>query len=939
MKTKVVLLIMLQVLIADAAQYLVDASTSSLTWYEVDVSGTTNETTVSAIPSDADLTVIAGDGNRRLGSSLSVNSLVMDYSNASSAGNCVGPWFDGTHVLTIGGGGVTMNHNNSWIMGYRASELVRIKLAANQTWRGPSSMPCAQFSIGSMSYQDYFRTRIEPINDTDTWNLAGRLELWVLGSNDLSGVDVMVDRLARLRLVRSYVRNSVTYTTSARLHARSLTLAGGDTLCDEPNLELGKVHGISPYAQPVTATAPAEFDDDVFAPTINLSGDVKISAGNAFYGIPVLNAGSGDSILSGDWTFTRATSTISIESGASVTFSGDVCAADGVSAGIVFGGEGTLSLPASASLPGGVSLSGGTLAVTGEGMCAFAISGSGNIAVASSGITILEAPALAGLSSCGISVTSGTLVIPSVSALPSGTKVSTSGTGSLMLLDSTGFDVDAMMEGTKSVYSDSLTVTDDGIENETLHVGNGETLKVFGSGLKASSSVNIAVGGSIQFFRSAVVHAPLSVAGGVTILAMDSSVTGTVAGALNASIGSSAVTFAGDGTIRLAGGGVVANDSATAGSLQIAAGRVEIIGGTLSCSGKVSVYVGIQSQPAEAVLVVARGGTLELGNNQHLYVGYTSSSHEARLSVAGGVLKLTTEDHFYVRDCGVFELAGGEFQTRRALECSGDSARFVWSGGTWMRGSDNKFRYGALVRSGNPLVTIAGDGCVLDMTGFTYAVVSNCVGSGAWTGAPGARLSVKGGNTAKTFVMRNFSPAGMAFDQNDPSSADIEIDEASGELAVTWVTPGTNGVLRATGSSGGYAAPSLSASYIVPSGTVFRNDMAAGWNAGFSSVTQNGLAFEKGSVYTIATSAPEVVPVLALSGTLDLPEELSYFVDTSSGRPAIGDTPILTAIGGIRGASVWTSSGGLPSVATDIVASSVTLYLHYRPKGTVFILK
>ena len=67
--------------------------------------------------------------------------------------------------------------------------------------------------------------------------------------------------------------------------------------------------------------------------------------------------------------------------------------------------------------------------------------------------------ALSGYAAPEIAVTSGTLVLDSVAALPQGCKVVTSGTGALMLVDPTGFDADTHMGGTQNLAG-TPTLTD-----------------------------------------------------------------------------------------------------------------------------------------------------------------------------------------------------------------------------------------------------------------------------------------------------------------------------------------------------------------------------------------------------------------------------------------------------------------------------------------------
>ena len=950
-----------------ADTYLVNANGNSWIWCQVDGQGTTNTVSAPAASTAVDAVVIAGTSNPRQSGNFTFSSLAFDYAATSASST---PWTDGNGVSTIGAGGVTMSAGNSWTYGCRANDVedrARVVLAANQTWQGPLDTPWARFAVGYNGYQDYCHTSVKAGNGVSSWQIGGRLQLFLSGSNQLENVDVTIGQLARLRLVGSYVHSSNVYDTNVRLGANSLTIVGGDSGSDLPHLAIGMVNDIKSLDSSLQQTAPDRFDDYMLAPLVTFDGAVRIVSGTARYGLSRLVARNGASTFSGDVVFTTSSPRIEIESGASLEFTGTLMEADGVDTVLDVSGSGSLALPAATAVSG-VALDGIALSLACDGELHTAVSGTGSLTLSSSGNIMVPEGCLVGYMGSEIVVTSGTLVLPSIASIAEGVKIRTEGDAALIVVDPTGFDRETDMTGTKNLVSDPLVVTDSPIEGETVSVGAGEVLKVYGSGLKASSRVSVADGGTIRFFRTATVHAPVNTYGGVSLVVSANSVTGTLAGVFTATNTAAAQRYVdvdAPGLVRFSGGGTIwstPNSSADMLDFRISGGNAEISGAVMTCPAAFRMLSGTMTVKdggalvndatyrtrrgfymngdltGDVRLVIGEGGTVTLGNDVSFYIGGTSAGREARVILDGGTLNFLTADHFWFCYSGagdtVFEINSGTLNTCRQFErqATAGSASVIWRGGT-IKAPDSgvTFNFTTLTKSDGISFLLDGN-CTLDMNRFKQSsVISNVMASGgAWTATARTTLRVLRSSTANwaaRLSLVNFTPNGMAFDLNDARSADVEIVGATDDVAVTWVVPGTNGVLSAAGTS-----PALVASYLVPSGTGFAPSMMEGWNTGFSSVIQQDVSFESGSSLLLATNPQGMFTPLSIAGALYLDGTLTCVVNAAAKRPAGGSQAVISAAGGISGTCSWAVSG-VSAKRTSISTGAGELLFSYVAPG------
>ena len=348
--------------------------------------------------------------------------------------------------------------------------------------------------------------------------------------------------------------------------------------------------------------------------------------------------------------------------------------------------------------------------------------------------------------------------------------------------------------------------------------------------------------------------------------------------------------------------------------------------------------------------VIGEGGTVSLGNNSSLYMGGSSTDYEARMVLDGGTLNFTTADRFYFCYDGygdtVLEINSGTINTLRVFDKYDASkpgrATILWRGGT-IKGADTSIttmlNNRAFLTGSGVSMLVDGD-CTLDLDRFSKLAVTNASpsGTGSWTGTSRAKLRVlkaSEATRAQKLVLANFAPNGMAIDLNGANGADVEILGADSDLSVTWVAPGTNGVLRAIGTS-----PALAASYIVPDGASFSASTLEGWNSGFSAVTHNDLSFEPGSTLLLATGPDGLFSPISILGSIALSGALSCYVDATAHRPAPQAQVVVSAAGGASGECSWTVSGkniSLPRSALSAGAEGLSFL--YTDAGLMLILK
>lgn len=250
----------------------------------------------------------------------------------------MGPWVDGAGSVSLGAGGLTMTANNVWRFG-NTDGRVRVYLKESQTWSGPADgSDWAWMGIGCKEFYSgyYWQSRIAALKDL-TWTLDGRIQVTLSDANDLSNVDVIVNPLARLVLVKGYGEQ----VFNGKLGAKSLTLKGGDAESPKALFTVGAANPSTHFGETV---APSTFDAATVAPVVNLVDGADVTGGSVDYSVAQLNVTGGDSTFSGNVVL-RDDVAIDIADGATFAFTGTLAADDGK--GLTVTGAGRYLAPSS----------------------------------------------------------------------------------------------------------------------------------------------------------------------------------------------------------------------------------------------------------------------------------------------------------------------------------------------------------------------------------------------------------------------------------------------------------------------------------------------------------------------------------------------------------------------------------------------------------------
>lgn len=856
-----------------------------------------------------------------LSHNLDFHSWTIARTNATTS--MTGPWCDGNGIMTLRGGGLAMSASHLFRFGHR-DNAVRVNLAESQAWSGPATGTAwAEFAIGcNNSYQGryYWDARIQALTDL-AWTLDGRIRVVMSASNDLSNVDVVVNPCARLILVGRWSSQ----TANAHLNAKSLTLKGGDSQSSVPLFTIG-AQNPDTTSFGSTSYAPSAFDDATVSPKVYLLDGASITGGTVDYGVSKLFVVGGDSTFSGAVTLKKNVA-IDIASGASLAFTGSL--GTDCDACITLTGDGTFVLDVASSVH--IAADCTAVKLVGEGAWEESLAGASGITISSPGAIYLGPGALAGFSGSEISVEEGTLVLENGASLPSGCRVVTSGGASLVIVDPTGFDADARMGGTKSLVSDSFVIGETPRENESISVPDGQVMRVFGSGLKASSTVEFQAGASLVFFKTAAIAAPISTAGRVVVSSVVERVEGTIAGGLEVKSGSGVHQYVGR---------IVMRDGAVpmTGSYTIHSGRTVMTNCTVTGGKYLNVYA---DSGGDSCLEIAKGCELTIAANNYIQVG-KGNAHESRLLINGGTLRhydsiLVDTDNTGI---GVIELAAGRLVSRYRIRTwrGAHSSKFIWSGGEW---HGSAYKNGHLFEGYNAScgfdVVVSGTNCVLDLSSFdkAAAITNFYQCTSTMTGVPGAKLTVKGkSGVAAKLTLANFTPNGLALDLNQTPNADVEIVGAGADVELGWVVPGNGGRVRCVGT----ASPLL-ANYVVPGGTTFENAYVNGdWNSGFSSVTTNDLVFWDGSTYLLRPTALGLAP-LEIAGSVVASGTVRYAVDKSvAPLPAGEGIAVVNAVEGSSGDGTWTAASEMLGRRTRVYGDESGLRLDYDKQGALIIV-
>lgn len=803
--------------------------------------------------------------------------------------------------------------------------------------------------------------------DDITLTLEGNLLVSVYWpSNDFSSANIVVKSPALLHSTTSGGRDDAWKNIYGRINAKTVTFDGG----------VGMYFGSKTIASTSVGSAAVISPTNVARKIILKNGATLTSMGTTTWtgtGLEVAAGSSGG--MSGTFVLQDESIPLTIGTGATLDMTGATLKeAPGVSAGFTATGSGTIrvSIEDLSNLAGAFVANGPVVEIADAGRWTGPLSGASGLTIASSGVVSVSDEALSGFG-CDITVSSGTLVLDSVASIPAGRKVITSGSGKLVLIDMSGFDADTHMGGTQNIGSDGLIVTDTARENETLTLASGQTLQVFGSGLKASSTVKCLGGSSIVFHKTATVSAPVQFTNGVVTVSSAFGAEGTFSGAVTQFSGATCEVYA-DGGLTFANG-----FTKNGGVFNQRRGRITFKDKKCDFSGDVRMFEGVMcitncqltltsgtwsmdrtDQTGDVVLEIAKGGTWTLGNNGIPNIG-RSNTYESRVVINGGKMSHSTYDSFRMDYNGsgkaVIELNGGQIETQRRIwsghDMSSDEgyAKFIWRGGKIYTSVGYGYPYrfnhlfmgivpgsGTLSQTSGVEFHIEGTNCVLDLNGFVYPnAFSNFTGNASrMIGKPGAVLSIKGrSGYANKMTLLGFEPNGMILDLNQTPSVDFEIVGEGDSVELGVMTPWAGG---GTVSCIGTASPLL-ANYIVPAGGTFENaDINNDWNTGFSVVTNNNLVLGEGVTYHVSTTAAGFSP-LELNGSLVLPGSATLSIDKSAAPVPTGEGyTLISTKDGVDGDCIWTINGSSRR-ASRVYADESALRFDYKPNAFTMTIR
>ena len=706
--------------------------------------------------------------------------------------------------IVVGEGGVEFNQRAVFSVGWRSSWYSGLGLNGSQTWSGTVSGAYADAILGTPAYYSSSYS-IMPVTFAPagmTWTINRNLNVWYFTPYSLDGnsrshqanFNVRVEAPAHLYIAQDFTQ-SAGKGTPARLRANKLTISGDgdDTFPIGSNVTLPQSPtGLSSTSIGlVTTLAPTNV-----ATTIELNNGADLTATSpAMFAITnLLVTGTGESVLSGSFTFDMPENVIdvSLADGATLNFAGTFSEANPGTALAATGTGKVVIDMAKWHLTGGITAGNGvTLALSGDGKLANTISGTGNIE---------------------ISAGSGKLLYVSESVLSgwTGSQITVK-TGTLLLDDELPGVTVTHEEGASVAFGGGLVVTDKVRSEATINVPAGEALQIYGNGLTAATHVTLGGGTNVCFHTSSTIGATMEVAAGsdgawVTsyFYAPSASVTGTVVGAVSSGSGYSTIATDGPGCVIFGGGGELFANSrfeVHGGSSAILTGGIYRVGSAgCACtywrgvrSGSVWVgdwgkYLGIrdggrlefaasaseraaffaeplsdtQNYARSATLEIGEGGTVILGNNCRTYVGGNQRSGE--LIISGGTLRTGTGCGIYLGyngySVGTLRFNGGLLDIATPFRKSDvrDQSLVYWNGGTLKLGanySSDSIMTGDLMSDNATRkfsVGILGD-CTIDLTDMPLNAIYNTQqmsNRGEWYG--NGTLAVKGG---KTIYMRS----------------------------------------------------------------------------------------------------------------------------------------------------------------------------------------
>ena len=745
-------------------------------------------------------------------------------------------------------------------------------LTSSQTWTGPESGR-AHFAFGHDDYLNYYKVSANG-NWCPEWTLEKGMNVWLTWTNQFTKTDVTVKYPARIWLEKKWTTSNVAYEGGPALRAKTLTLSGDGVMWE--------AGGTASYGHRYkTPELEPEMNSLTVSPSLTLKDGADLLGRSAGWDIPTLAVtGTGESAFDGSWKFRRATTDVSIASGAVLALTGDV-ADGGVSAGLNVTGSGELKLdPSTFRLTGPLTLGANvTLVLAGHGEFSHRIDGGKEIRIESDGnsptnVVSLRAAALAGFTGSRVTVASGKAIVDAKAGVS--------------VVEDGGTRIDL-----SAASGDAWVVTDAVREEAEITVGSGETLYICGNGLTAATAL-ILNGGRVAFLRSAAIGSPVTLADSSSIGSENVSTIGTLLGRIDGVCESAkSLALKGAGTVNFAGGGRFENVEVyvKAGSANLMSNRFDIAyagwgvyegdylgirdGAFVNCPWKSTGGVfGCTVRPKEgykSVVEVCTNSTVCCNQNNTFYLGRYGSDGVLRIS--GGTVEINHGTQIYVghtAGCrGVIEMNDGLFLTDQSFRVgSGASGRIVWRGGRiklrsefWTyAGNGSRYFDGT---SSNLTFTIAGPDCVLDLNGapaFTN-VVANSLNAGSWRWEDGGRLTVTNGGV---FVMNRFPENGCVAVKDCSLLIADEAEPAIGEIGFAG-TAATDVISAADGLT-------LAAQGV-------RVLSGGEWDASqVEGISWSDLAFDTGAVFRIPMTDYDTVTTCSIPGALTLGDTLGFHV-------------------------------------------------------------
>ena len=441
----------------------------------------------------------------------------------------------------IGAAGLEMAKEGAAVaMGKNGKLAGRVKLMADQVWKGPTSGSNAAFSFsdeglthliyaGSTTVYNYHNDYLDADASVTSWTIQDGLTVWFCRTNALQNVDVRVVNPARIRC-RTRISQSdwEQYGTEyyAGVHAKTLTLAG--------DAEMWQAGGTLASYRNTASTMQPLMDSITMAPTVILEDGADMKLLGAQWDIPTLRVkGAGaTSSLRGSCTFIRANSAIELQDGATIELAPTNHERD-VSASINVTGTGTVRIPPAVwDISGTLTLGADVdLEFSSPGSFPIPIAGGKSLALdpgAGKDLVLMEPATNATFSA--IEIRSGTCTLPSMAAMPAAASFVVADGAELKFLTNDGYDASRVtLNGSGTCTFGGLVVTDVVVADSEITVNQDKVLQVYGDGLTAATRVTLA-GGTMRFMRNGVtVASPVLVTDNSFIEAIPG-VTGTVAG-------------------------------------------------------------------------------------------------------------------------------------------------------------------------------------------------------------------------------------------------------------------------------------------------------------------------------------------------------------------------------------------------------------------------